>query len=41
VIDEHPEEAEVEFQLRVKGFENHGKVSRDFVKVAGDCSVVE
>ena len=41
VIDEHPEEADVEFQLRVKGFDNHGKVSRDFVKVTGDCSIVE
>jgi hypothetical protein len=41
VIDEHPEEADVEFQLRVKGFDNQGKTSRDFVKVTGDCSVVE
>ena len=41
VIDEHPAEAEVEFELRVKGFDNNGKVSRDFVKVTGDCSIVQ
>ena len=41
VIDEHPGDADVEFQLRVKGFDNQGEVSRDFVKVTGDCSIVE
>jgi hypothetical protein len=41
VIGEHPAEAEVEFELRVKGFDNNGKVSRDFVKVTGDCSIVQ
>lgn len=41
VVDDHPEEAEVELQAKVKGFDNHGEVSRDFVKVTGDCSVAE
>ena len=41
VIDEHPVEATVEFQAKVKGFNNNGEVSRDFVKVTGDCSIVE
>jgi hypothetical protein len=39
VIDGHPEEAEVEFQAKVKGFDNKGEGSRDFVKVTGDCSI--
>jgi hypothetical protein len=40
VVGEHPAEAEVEFELRVKGFDNNGNVSRDFVKVSGDCSII-
>ena len=40
VIGEHPVEAEVEFELRVKGFDNNGRGSRDFVKVSGDCSII-
>jgi hypothetical protein len=41
VVADHPAEAAVEFQARVKGFDNHGPTSRDFVKVSGDCSVIE
>ncbi len=40
---DHPVDATVEFQLRVKGFDNKSKGggSRDFVKVRGDCTVAE
>lgn len=42
-VPDVPEGAEVEFEAQVKGFENgkDGKVSRDFVKSKGDCSLVE